>query len=401
MDSEQIELTLPASPKPKYAHLFRTGAEVARLTWVGGGKPRESGKLHLDDRRAERAFHDEIRRRMAEGYVVLGERATAEPGELILECAPRGMCRDVTFDLAPDGRTLTVATWDSSDGAWIYLVDVATGVQRTVHTEPPGPHYPAIDAVLFGRGGDQLVYTVNDETRRLDLSTGRTEVLADCPRPDPERHTYLPQPSFDAARERVFVFDAGQRALVLDTDGKPLLDLDTTGSGVCFRGRLSPSGRLLALAFDDAGVIEIWDVDTGERTARLRSPYRRDGARFRGVAEFAFHPGERLLLVNGWHPDRLRAVDIETEEVVPVTSGEDRCSAFAVTPDGTRLALAEPGGSWRDGRIAFRDAESFEEAPGSAVMSTAGRVRRIAFSADGTLMVTGSYRDRVSVYAVG
>ena len=68
------------------------------------------------------------------------------------------------------------------------------------------------------------------------------------------------------------VFDAGDRVRVLDGIGEPLLDLAVAQRRQCRAGALSPSGRLLALAFGMHDV-EIWDVDSGQQVHRRCFPF--------------------------------------------------------------------------------------------------------------------------------
>ncbi|MET7298429.1 WD40 repeat domain-containing protein [Embleya sp. NPDC005575] len=401
MRHEQITLTLPDSVGPKYRKFAVAGAEFVRAAWSGNGAVRETRKEFADPAAAEVALRREVVKALRSGFVRLG----GAEDQVVLEFMPPGKTSSRAMDLHPDGHTVLIAY----DGA-IRLVDVATGIRRTVHAVPTAERLTGIDSVLFDATGSAVVYTVGGATRRLDLTTLREEQLA-CYRQfeDALFNPHTVQPSWDAARQRLVVFDAGDRVRVLDAAGTQVCEVSTGSPATECRGAaLSPSGRLLAVwrvsrglvyghrdATDDpTNEVEVWDVETGRPTARVPLEWETGG--------LGFDPSETLLLVNRGRVHGPFALSIDTGEPAwhftnpHHPNGWAPCYAWAYSPDGRRIAV----GGHRTGALHVYDANLRQAAGEPLPGHDDQRIRRLAFSADGTLLATGGDFGRVFVRRV-
>jgi hypothetical protein len=406
VEREEIVLTRPDRPRATFCRLTLDGARVSRATWAGDGKPRQSSRdIEGPPGAARNAYIKEVRKKMNEGFVFLRPEADAAPGRLVLEClAPNRHASDA-FDLRPDGAELAVGTaLKNGYGAEIHVIDVATGERRLVHAEPVGPRQTFVHAVRYDADGTALVYALNGQTRRLDLETGATRVLAAYEQwKSASFNPFCVRPEWDAARRRLLVFDAGDLVRVLDADGSLLLEVCTeAGTTECRAGALSPSGRLLALYRPSRGVvyhhqdalhdttneIEVWDVAARRRTARIPVPA---ALRERSLDKIGFDPTETLIVTNPGPVQGPCALSIDTGEPAwhfPDAHRTDRwdtCFAWAYAPSGGPLAI----GRWHDGAVDLRDPATHEPWPGQLERPERHRVKRIAFSRDGRLMAAG------------
>ncbi|MFI1381057.1 WD40 repeat domain-containing protein [Embleya sp. NPDC020886] len=401
MRQEQVTLVLPDSAGPKYRSFAVDGAEFVRAAWSGEGAARQTRKEFADPAAAVVTLRREVGKALRAGFVRLG--GPEDP--VVLEFMPPGKTASRALDLHPDGHTVLIAY----DGA-IRLVDVATGVRRTVHAVPTDERPTGIRSVLFDATGSAVVYTVGGFTRRLDLVTLREEQLAGYRQfEDALFNPYTVQPSWDAARERLVVFDSGDRVRVLDAAGAQVCEVSTDSSTTeCRAAALSASGRLLAVwrvsrglvyghrdaMQDSTNEVEVWDVATARLAARVPLAWE--------IGDLGFDPSETLLLVNRGRVHGPFAISIDTGEPAwhftdpHHPNGWNTCYAWAYSPNGKRLAV----GGRRTGALHVYDAQ-LREADGRALPGHDDqRVRRLAFSADGTLLATGGDFGRVFVRRV-
>jgi hypothetical protein len=372
-----MTLTQPNGPRPKYARYIRDGATLHRESWTGTGKRTQSAKEFPTDFWARSGAGKEINRRMEKGYVYLAP--DAPPGGLLMQCTPPAAPLGYSFDLHPDGTTLVAGhtTYPDEKTSQLNLIDVATGVRTLVHTAAPTAEreYGWLHRVLFD-GSNGLVYTLGGDTHHFDLKTGESRILAS------NGLGFTPNralPSFDAARQRLLVFDAGRTVRVLDADGKTVLELGVGDRGECLAGTLSPSGRLLGLAFGEpGGHIEVWDVDTGQQA------YDRPGPVNNIRSSMGIDPSDRFLSAPS---GREGLVVWEFDGAVRRFDEQGFCWMSAYSPDGALLAVA-----WE--AFSFLETETFTRLPGDP-LETPG-VERITFSADGSLVALSA--GRISIY---
>lgn len=401
MAQEEITLVLPDSAGPKYRMFGVFDTTFVRSARSGDGAARETRKDFADPAAAVIALRREVGKAMRAGFVRLG--GVEDP--VVLEFMPPGKTSSRAMDLHPDGRTVLIAY----DGA-IRLVDVATGVRRTVHAVPAAERLTGIDTALFDATGSAVVYTVGGSTRRLDLGTLHEEPLADYRQFENALfNPHTVQPAWDAARRRLVVFDADDRVRVLDTAGAPVCEVSTRSPTTECRGAaLSPSGRLLAVwrvsrglvyghrdaSADPTNEVEVWDVDAGRPVARVPLEWE--------IGDLGFDPSETLLLVNRGRVHGPFAISIDTGEPAwhladpHHPNGWATCYAWAYSPDGRRIAV----GGHRTSALRVYDADLRERDAVALPGHDEQRVRRLAFSADGTLLATGGDFGRVFVRQV-
>jgi WD40 repeat protein len=115
------------------------------------------------------------------------------------------------------------------------------------------------------------------------------------------------------------------------------------GNPVLSTAAFSADGRTLATS--SAGWICVWDVAAGTLRRRIRYPHARD-------CWLALSPdGKTLATADLWSQeefgeDKIRLYDVETGELVlTLEPGEDRADVLAFSPDGSRLLTGSQRGS--------------------------------------------------------
>ncbi|MET9904920.1 WD40 repeat domain-containing protein [Streptomyces sp. NPDC006446] len=400
MDADEITLMHPGFPKPKNVRLWVDDGWLRRESRTGtAGTSRNSSKDHGSPEAARYALAKEARKRMHDGFVLLRDPAEVALGEPVLVCAAPNRCSSGALDLHPDGHSIVVGTTlTEAKGAEIHLIDVETGIRQLVHTETPGAQQTFLHTVRFDADGRGVVYALNGHTRHLDLDTGTSRTLASYE--EFKTATFNPfrvQPSWDRARRRLLVFDTGNRVRVLDDSGEPLLDLDVAQRPSCRAGALSPSGRLLALAFD-VHDIEVWDVDSGRQLHRhsFPFPFARSSTSY-GVNSLGFDPTEQYLIANGGYVAGPFSMALDTGKLawaVPNPHRADRwatCYGWGFSPDGSQLAVGDRS------TVCLRDAATGAKAPVQPSHTDTGRTYRVVFSDAGDLLACGGDTGRVVV----
>jgi hypothetical protein len=293
-----------------------------------------------------------------------------------------------------DGTTLVAA--GMKQGARGYVLrayDLRTGRTETVDDVTPkgGRSQTFVHAVLLDATGEHVIYALDGETRRKRIATGHETVLArfDEHR-DAQFNPFVVQPVFDAARARLLVFDAGDRARILDADGDTVFEQVVNTRTAETRARaLSPSGKRVAVyvasrhliyGHDDARKdktheVRVFDVDSGRLLRTLPAPYKIDG--------LGFTPDDRTLLVTQEYLQGPAFVDLETgRELFHFddafhTHRWMTARHFAYSPDGQWLAVASETLKLYD--AATREArEMFDAEEGWMCWE----IRRVAWSAD-------------------
>lgn len=239
---------------------------------------------------------------------------------------------DEVFGIAfsPDGTRLAVPGADNAIQLWNAATRENTGVPLTGHTR-------TVTSLAFSPDGQHLVSGGLDGTVRLwDSNTGH------------------PLP--------------------------PLLDDPTDMvTSVAF----SPDGHRVACGTRDHG-IRLFDLDTGGRVAD--SPKLDDGA----VASVAFSPdGRRLASGGDAGKVRLWRADDGQPDGDPIDNGKV-VRAVAFSPNGALIAAADNN---RSVRLWYADVPQWATGPQEATSPLVGHtddVRSVAFTADGSHLVTGS-----------
>ncbi|MEU0809369.1 WD40 repeat domain-containing protein [Streptomyces sp. NPDC005970] len=407
-----LDTTMRSSADPAKVKFYRIAVEGSRLirsAWTEGRRPRETVTECASEHEAEREFEKLRWKKLREGFARVADAAQAARGAVVLDVKVPNRSWAEAFDLSPDGRTLAVGTMlKDAYGAEIHLIDVGTGHRRLIHTEPVGDRQTFVHAVHFDAGGERIVYSLNEETRLFDPASGRTRILAQYREfQDADFNPFRVRPSWDAARQRLLLFDTGDRVRILDAlddqDGKEVFATSTERPAMrCWAGALSPSGKLMALCFtkgsrykdDDPEVteVEIWDVD--RRSVLRRIPMDRK------PHAIGFDPADTLLVANPESAQGPCAYSLETGELVwhfPHPHRTDRwatCYGWAYSPDGSTLAIGRRGDTDVVDAVTRHSDPAFAHRPGD--LGT-GRTYTVRISADGTLVASGGDTGRIIV----
>src|SRR5262245_58056173 len=160
----------------------------------------------------------------------------------------------------------------------------------------------------------------------------------------------------------------------------------------------SPDGKRLAAGTLDGDTV-VYDAVTRREALRI------DGGSV--VSAVAFDPGGKLIAV-GTIDGKVRFFDARSG--APVGRALDEASAaiwqVAFSPNGELLAVAvDPNGAQgfndqqRQGEVQLWDVQTHSRV-GQAIRPGAGSVLSVAFSRDGNLLATGSYRGQLDLWDV-
>jgi WD40 repeat protein/class 3 adenylate cyclase/energy-coupling factor transporter ATP-binding protein EcfA2 len=248
------------------------------------------------------------------------------------------------LDVSPDGRLLAAATYEGSVFVWDPKTGAQYGAPLTSDTSPGND-------VVFSPDGQTLVST---HLRSAVVWNIGGEQVIGKPLGGPSDLTT--DVSFSPDGERLAAGMLDGRTIVYDTvTRRPILRID--GSSIVTAVAFRPDGTLVAVGTMD-GHVRFFDSKSGAAVGRVVNP--------RGAAiwQVAFSPDGKLL-----------AVDVD--------------------PNGVKGFNDQR----RQGQVQLWDVDSRRRV-GRAIAPGGGSVLSVAFSRNGTLLATGSYRRRLDLWDV-
>ena len=149
----------------------------------------------------------------------------------------------------------------------------------------------------------------------------------------------------------------------------------------------SPDGNTLAAGLVN-DTVELWDVETGYKTASLANP---------GATALSFSPdGNTLAAASN---QAVLLWDVATGTKAPTFAGHSaRITSVVFSPDGTTLAAGA-----QDGGVRVWDVATWKRTTFSGTDTFSGLTRpanSVAFSPDGTMLATGSTNRTVTLWDV-
>ena len=243
--------------------------------------------------------------------------------------------RGIAF--SPDGSRLALAT---SMGVWLY--DAETFDELALLTG----HKEEVTVVAFSSDGTKLASTSGFHflgTLKLwDVETGQNIATLQVESGSVDSVAFSPDGTKLAWADRLWDVETRQQLDIFQDDR-------------WFEMAFSPNGKLLAgtgISTVDrtrAGVIKIYDVETGRRintlTATQRTQWNDASKR---VSSIAFSPDGRLLASGSADDGTIRLWNVETGQNTATfaVKSEDGSSRLSVvfSPDGTKLAVGSAEG---------------------------------------------------------
>jgi WD40 repeat protein/uncharacterized caspase-like protein len=233
--------------------------------------------------------------------------------------AHKGRVQSVAF--SPDGRRMISGSDDWTFKLW----DVQTG--DLVRTYPDHLDM-AVPVAVFSPDGKLVVSGSGAKSKLWDLETGATiQIFAG------DGWT-VKQVAF--APNSRWVLSVGWSTTLWNLAGEPKHLSRRDSYGPTFGAAFSPDSRQVACAMRD-GVVEVWDVETGEVPRFLEG--------HRGAVKAVAFSRDGKQIFSGGSDKTLRLWNVETGSTVRTFNGH-LCEviSLAVSPDGIRAASGSAGG---------------------------------------------------------
>jgi WD40 repeat protein len=321
---------------------------------------------------------------------------------------------------SPDGKRLTSASEDQTVKVW----DAQTGQELLTFQR----HGFRIESVAFSPDGKRLASgrgesTKPGEVKVWDAQTGQELLTLKGHRSAVRSVAFSPDGRHLASAsedQTVKVWDAqaGQAALTLKGHTQPM-------TSVAF----SPDGKRLASTSSDK--MTVWDAETGQELLTfksggegpLRVAFSPDGKRLLfinkvldaqtgeelltlggiwGLADVAFSPDGKCMASDG-SGGTFKVWDVQTGQELLTLKGDARPGPFgslAFSPDGKRLVSADGGPVVTVNVLDAQTGMHLRALRLPAVEGKGGNWPRVAFSPDGTPLVSNCYDSTVIVWNV-
>ena len=290
---------------------------------------------------------------------------------------------------SPDGTRWPAPAWDGTAKVW----DARTGAQLLDLKGHEHDRNWNVVWVAWSPDGTRLVTASNDNTAKVwDARTGTPLLELKVP-------TSLLSVAFSADGTRLVAGGTDKTAKVWDARSGAL-QLDLQGhTGEVSSAVFSPDGtRLASSALDRTA--KVWDARTGAFVFELKG---HSGP----VLSVSYSP-DGTRLVTGSVDKSVKIWDARSGDLLRDIKGKELVNAATLSPDGTRVATAHPEGMariWdtRSGAFLLELKGHIRVVNSSALLSK-GRVNivtSLAFSPNGTRLVTGSYDKDAKVWDAG
>ena len=289
--------------------------------------------------------------------------------------------------ISPDGLLVAASyEYPGADGSvpGIILWNVTTGREVSRLIGPPRLVEPG--GLAFSPDGKMLVAT-SEQTGTPGRVTMWDVASAS------ERFSFEPAGgvgpvAFRADPPTLLVAGAGEQVgLFSPDDGRALGSLSTPGSPGATGMAVDPSGRLLALGYQDSHTTELWDLETHQRLWSLEGE----------AGAVSWSPRGDRLAIAGVNQSPVRVVDAEAGKEVMVLRGHESGSwDVAFTAGGDRLASVGYAGGLRIWDVTDGGPPALD-----ALASTSGHPDTVQFSPDGTEMVVSSADGTMDRIATG